>query len=977
MLELSGSDCLSVLVDAGLKGFVVLALAAVSVLLMRRTSAALRYQVWLTAVLALLGLPVLFMLVPSWKVLPNWFEREDTVIGNTATNQISSLMERDISFGNKTVMIEVQETESTISLSEYSPGITPLSESREEDISATQERHGMGFWLLAVWSVGVLISSAITCLGVIGLARQEKRAQHVTERSWSGLVEQLASQLELCRPVCLLLSSKQVMPMVWGILKIKVLLPQEAVHWDSDRRGFVLLHELAHAKRWDYLTHLLTRLACSLHWFNPLVWVASQRMAIERERACDDLVLKGGSEPARYAEELLQVVAGLQRPLSFSAAAIAMANPSKLESRLKAILDVTMNRRSLTREGLIVCLLSSLCLVVPLASLSPMATGETITRMRTVHFPEQYSLGRVSVVELTGLESDWIDSRDLGQAQGEVMVPADKALRLTVSDTGLSHLSALGTLKPDDLQVISFNGRVNDAHLAQLPVIKGLKRIVTYAPTLGNEGLKAISRQISLVSLRVTDGVYTDQGVAYLKNLNSLQALDLGLQITDQGLAHLSEIKTLKSISMSGNEHVTDVGVACLADLPVLEQLTLDRLNITGSGFESFTQQGALCRLRLNSSAITDAGLVHVGKLESLESLSLYSTQITDEGIKHLEGLSALRELNLDNTSTGDASAASLAKLTSLESLDLSPWHTDAALNALKPLSHLKHLDMSQVKLTTEGLNSLGHFSNLEYLRLPQGVKDISFLRRLPRLEDLFIHHAQLTRDMSDCLETLQSLKRLSLSRIEAVDGYSWLARLTYLEELRWLMYEPEQSGVMGDGILEAVSGLKHLRILELDDIKATERGCQSLQHLKALEELTFSVAGITDAAMSGLKRTNALKRLTLRGDTISANGVEYLANIESLRELHLSVPDGDIKTLLPLADSDSLTSINITGFSTDATSLPYIKAIAKHFNLRISGTSISDQDRADIERQVPNCHFMIRRPWGVVTTAPPQVKPE
>ncbi len=70
-----------------------------------------------------------------------------------------------------------------------------------------------------------------------------------------------------------------------------LLLPDAAENWPLERRRVVLLHELAHIKRLDWLTQTLAYIAGSLHWFNPLVWLAARRMRVEREQACDDLVL--------------------------------------------------------------------------------------------------------------------------------------------------------------------------------------------------------------------------------------------------------------------------------------------------------------------------------------------------------------------------------------------------------------------------------------------------------------------------------------------------------------------------------------------------------------------------------------------------------------------------------------------------------------------------------------------------------------
>ena len=129
-------------------------------------------------------------------------------------------------------------------------------------------------------------------------------------------------------------------------------MPADADAWPVERLRIVLLHELAHVKRRDCLTHLLAQAACAVYWFNPLAWMAARQARAERERACDDLVLAAGTRGSDYAEELLQIARVMRSgrfPAVLAGATLAMAHRSQLEGRLMAILDPRIPRRGLTR----------------------------------------------------------------------------------------------------------------------------------------------------------------------------------------------------------------------------------------------------------------------------------------------------------------------------------------------------------------------------------------------------------------------------------------------------------------------------------------------------------------------------------------------------------------------------------------------------------------------------------------------------
>jgi beta-lactamase regulating signal transducer with metallopeptidase domain len=119
-------------------------------------------------------------------------------------------------------------------------------------------------------------------------------------------------------------------PMTWGLWRYDILLPATSADWPAGCRSAVLLHEAAHADRKDGITQLAAQLACCLHWFNPFAWLAERRMASERERACDDIVVVHGFKPSDYAEQLVSVARTLRGSL-YAPAEIAMAGKSQLE----------------------------------------------------------------------------------------------------------------------------------------------------------------------------------------------------------------------------------------------------------------------------------------------------------------------------------------------------------------------------------------------------------------------------------------------------------------------------------------------------------------------------------------------------------------------------------------------------------------------------------------------------------------------
>ncbi len=232
--------------------------------------------------------------------------------------------------------------------------------------------------LLAIWAAGVVAVVGRLAVGLVAVAWLSRRTVRVVDAPWLALAVELASELGITRRLRFLESARASMPMAAGIFTPSVLMPEDANRWPLERLRIVLLHELAHVKRRDCLTHVIAQLACALHWFNPLAWIAARHIRTERERACDDLVLACGTRGSDYAEELLEiarVMRGGRYPALLAGATLAMAHRSQLEGRLIAILDPKVPRSGVSPVRAALAVATVACALPVLAAMQPWAVA--------------------------------------------------------------------------------------------------------------------------------------------------------------------------------------------------------------------------------------------------------------------------------------------------------------------------------------------------------------------------------------------------------------------------------------------------------------------------------------------------------------------------------------------------------------------------------------------------------------------------
>ncbi len=342
------------MLDAAAKSAAVLLLAGAAALLMRRAAAATRHMTHLLAVVACLLMPLLCAALPGWQILPHWFDAPIAPTAQSPGTPVPGVLPREATPPIEHESIAAVSPE--VAASQHDAAPADLALTPATPAAPVKQPISLWTWIAIAWCAGAALALLLLLLGYFSLRRLTQSPGHrgTPVPGVLQLRDPLRTEMNITTRVRLLQSPTCTMPLAFGLLRPTILLPQALP--ETQTRA-VLLHELAHIKRRDCLTQLLARIACAAYWFNPLLWHSAWRMRIERERACDDLVLQAGSPPADYAEQLLRIATGTRGHRMAAFAGIAMARKSTLEGRLLAILDETRNRKTLTRFAVPVAML--------------------------------------------------------------------------------------------------------------------------------------------------------------------------------------------------------------------------------------------------------------------------------------------------------------------------------------------------------------------------------------------------------------------------------------------------------------------------------------------------------------------------------------------------------------------------------------------------------------------------------------------
>ena len=190
-----------------------------------------------------------------------------------------------------------------------------------------------------IWMFGVLLIIVYRIYGFSKIRSLIRQAHLLVETSWETKIKELMRKIGIKKKITFLQSRGIESPAVIGFLKPFLLIPVSFFTGvESICIEAILLHELAHIKRYDYLVNIIQLIVETLGFFHPAVWWISRQIRRERENCCDDFAVEILGDKLIFAKALVQ----LEEMRQHTALVIA-ANGSNLSNRISRLLGKKSN----------------------------------------------------------------------------------------------------------------------------------------------------------------------------------------------------------------------------------------------------------------------------------------------------------------------------------------------------------------------------------------------------------------------------------------------------------------------------------------------------------------------------------------------------------------------------------------------------------------------------------------------------------
>jgi beta-lactamase regulating signal transducer with metallopeptidase domain len=321
-------------------------------------------------------------------------------------------------------------------------------------------------WVAFFWLAGV---SAMSLRLLGGLACARRLRSYLVQQAgepWEAMVQTWRERLDIGRVLEVLQSPLVDVPLVTGWLRPALLLPREGLRLlDPQQVEALIIHELSHVKRNDYLVNLLQCLLETLLFFHPGVWWVSSRVRLEREVCCDAITVRLHQDRDAYADALVALES--MRHSGLPTLSVAALRPGQLLRRIQRLYETPPPETGRRPWGvvLVATLAVLLCAVTVVKAQAP-ATA-TAVEETVAEAPESSAEAQPAVQQAAGA----VTSPNASPAEsvpGVLLTPMDIVGSSRLSEAA-RQLDVLLATRLSSVEAIRLVERVNtDAAMKEL-----------------------------------------------------------------------------------------------------------------------------------------------------------------------------------------------------------------------------------------------------------------------------------------------------------------------------------------------------------------------------------------------------------------------------------------------------------------------------------------------------------------------------
>ncbi len=322
-----------------------------------------------------------------------WLPMKQAVVSEVETD-MASMQQKQVRYPKLAESVE-KYVETRKAAAQVSP---------QRSLSRLDVKVVFGKVLPPIWFTGVIVLLLYACAGNFNLWRIVKCERSLTKQEILELLEDCKAELGVHTVLGVVVTDMVKTPSLFGFIRPRLLLPRGLVEsLSAEELRHVFLHELAHLKRHDIGFGWLMAICQSVHWFNPLVWYAFYRMRLERELACDAMVLSHvqPDESPKYGQTIVNLLEMFTQRRRLPSLAGVLEDKSQLKRRITMITKFKENSQQWSAlAGVLVILLGCVALTDARAETGQVDANDILT---------EADLPAGSIIDANGRIVDKID----------------------------------------------------------------------------------------------------------------------------------------------------------------------------------------------------------------------------------------------------------------------------------------------------------------------------------------------------------------------------------------------------------------------------------------------------------------------------------------------------------------------------------------------------------------------------------------